>query len=515
METAISETFAWHFAIYLWEQKGRVAFVLVMASALSWLGFALLAPSYEVSALIQVNFQKPYSQPDAAGASSSSRQDEYLNTQAMIISSGAVVRSAIADVGVDNLYPDGTGPFTSVRNNVQSRGDRLLRGAFAALGLAPAYEFHTRGLFAPKALSAIEKARADRAYAKVIASLYVHAERKSDLIRISFRHQNPELAAQFVNDLVQTFINRHIELASHNNGADFMDSEKIKFNKEFVLASAALTTFSAANDLYSADAQQEIALARRKDLQLKMAETTGKVSQREAEVGELTRQLVLLKLNTLAPQLASLARESMSNAPSNHTQRMPSGNDDSGPLPKNDPPLLLVRVYQDVAESLVKMNAELIGLRELAKQQKIMLSGLDRELMGLASKRAEFEGLKSKVDLARRSAEAFAMKAVEQRTELGLSQQKLVSLQLVQEAVVPSSPAFPTTFVKFIVALLVAFAGVAGLAFAPHVAALRQRSNPRSTTRRPDVAGSDDDGPVVAPESAVPRIALGVNRAIN
>ena len=173
------------------------------------------------------------------------------------------------------------------------------------------------------------------AYAKASAALFVRTEPKTDLIRISFRHPNPALAARFVNVLVKNYFNRHIELASSANGAGFMEAEKLKYDAEFTLASRALNGFSTTNDIYSADAQQEIILSRRKELQSKMAETAGSISQREAEIGEFSRQLVLLKLNTLSPQLASLARESDRNVNGDgRSSRGPASSE--GPLPSKD-----------------------------------------------------------------------------------------------------------------------------------------------------------------------------------
>jgi len=489
MEIALTKDFK-NLAATLWAKKAGVAVISLLAFALSWAGFAMLPPSYEASALIQINPQKSSWQNEGAAPNAALRQDEYLNTQAIIVSSGEVVRGAIAEIGVDRLYPNDNGLFASLKNSAPSFIESVLKGASAAFGCTSAdCKFYVENLFAHKTPAELEK----RAYAKSLASLTARVEKKTELLKISFRHQNPEIAAQFVTVLVQKYINRHVDLAARVNGAGFMETERLKFEIEFANASADLMNFSVSNDLYAADAQQDIILARRKELQLRMGEATSKVSQREAELGELTRQLMRLKINAMAPQFAELVRQSAYNATSNPPSRAPAGNPDTGPLPNNDPPLLLVRVYQDVAESVVRMNAELIGLRELAREQKDQLSGLYRELSQLTAKRAEFEALKRRVDVARRSAEIFATKAVELRTELGLNRQQLVSPQLVQDAVVPLTPSFPTTPIKFLAGLVIAFAGIAGLVLAPVKALSRQsETNPDfsdADARRPGRRG--------------------------
>lgn len=165
------------------------------------------------------------------------------------------------------------------------------------------------------------------------------------------------------------------------------------------------------------------------------------------------------------------------------------------------------------------MNAELIGLRELVTQQKTQLSGLDRELIQVAGKRAEFEALKRNVDFARRSADAFATKAVEQRTELGLNQQKLTSLQLVQEALVPANAAFPTTVVKLITGLLFGFMGLAVFAIASLRDLLRQPSTVEFATSDPNLAFRNSAEQLARPRRPLPspspsEIALQVKRAL-
>ncbi len=452
-------------ALTLWARRGLVVIFFVIANALSWIGFTLMSPIYESSALIQTDYQNPYSSTTGRDGGGAMRQDEYLNTQAMILKSDDVVRPAIAEIGVDNLYPARTDRFTSIKNNIIS---------VAAQGWLWTFSNDEPGLASNDPRSAeAQDALANRAYAKASAALFVRTEPKTDLIRISFRNTNPVLAARFVNVLVKRYFNRHIELASNANNASFMEAEKFKFNAQFAMASEALSLFSTKNDLYSVDAQQEIILSQRKELQLKMVETAGAISQREAEIGEVSRQLVLLKLNTLSPQLASLAHESDRNA--NIGGRSPRASSASAvPLPLKDPPLLLVRVYQDTAEILVKKNAELTGLRELASRLKTQLSDFDHELSRLSAKRADFEQLKRNVDLARHNADAFATKEIEQKTELALDRQKLIRLQLVQEAVVPWTPAFPTMTVKLITGVLVALLTVMALAVASRFGCLKQ-----------------------------------------
>ena len=162
-----------------------------------------------------------------------------------------------------------------------------------------------------------------------------------------------------------------------------------------------------------------------------------------------------MKLQDASPQIGALVRD---------TKRLRT--DDAGgaasirdsALPtRSDPPLLLVRVYQDTVANLVKTNAELAGLNDTLLAQQTQLKKVDQELTRIAQNRVKFEKLKRDVDIAKSNSEAAARRAIDQEIDHALASRQFARVQIVQEPTVPANPTFPT---RTIVLLFSCAAGV-------------------------------------------------------
>jgi uncharacterized protein involved in exopolysaccharide biosynthesis len=288
---------------------------------------------------------------------------------------------------------------------------------------------------------------ADSAYVEAWKAITVRPEPKTDMLRISYRNPDPETTAAFLNTLVQKYIARYVELTSKPNTVNFMEMHKGRAEEEFAEASAALAEFSKAEQIYSADEQQRLLLLRHSELQSALAGTTGLIGEKEAQIREISRQLVNMKLQDVSPQISALIRDTrkLRSDPAPETPTKDAATKDVATIfTASEPPLLLVRVYQDTLESLVRTNSEFSGLRDLVGHQQNELTRIEEKLANISSRRAEFEHLKRNVDLAKVSADSFARRSVDQQVDLSLSLQNILRLQVVQEATVAINPVFPT-----------------------------------------------------------------------
>ncbi len=446
-------------------RKRLLATIFVGVNVLTWITFSFVPRSYQASALIQINFAPSYDSDSKRDAEAILRDEQYLNSQTAIIHSEHVIRDAISAVGPSRLYEPDADIVHKIRTAAGYIVPQWIWSATSAWDARPyigsvSFPASADAADAPPA----DKIRSDEAFLKASAALSVHPEPKTDLIRVSFSHPDRQIAAEFVNALVQMYLSRHVQLMSQSNASAFMESERKKYEYDFDVASLTLNRFSVKNNMYSIEEQLRLALDRRKEIQSNMEHTLGRIAQLQAEIRETSQQLVALKLNNLSPQLAELARKGTQNAGGAQNQGHVNS-DLTGPIPTHDPPLLLVRVYQETAQSLVNKNAELVGLRELIAQQKQAYDAINHELSDVSAQRAQFEQLRRNVELAKQSANSFALKEIEQRTELALGAQKLLRLEVVQEATAPLKPGFPTRTVIITSGLLlsiVAMAGVAG-----------------------------------------------------
>jgi succinoglycan biosynthesis transport protein ExoP len=396
----------------LWRKKLSLLVIFFVANVGVWFAFLAVKPVYESSALILVDSDRALDL-DRKPNEGLNREDQFLYSQALIVQSESVVRSAVQEFGPEKLYPPRhSGQFSGLLSRVVSAPVRDISWV-------------------------------DSAYIQAWKAITVRPEPKTDMLRISYRNQNPETTAAFLNTLVQKYIGRHVELTSKPNAISFMEMHKGLAEEEFAKASAALAEFSQAEQIYSADEQQRLLLLRHSELQSALASTTGRIGEKEAQIGEISRQLVNMKLQDVSPQISALIRDTRK-LRTDAAPETRAGKDPATIFTASEPPLLLVRVYQDTLESLVRTNSEFSGLRDLVGHQQKELTSIEEKLANISSKRAQFEHLKRNVDLARVSADSFARRSVEQQVDLSLNLQKFLRLQVVQEATVAINPVFPT-----------------------------------------------------------------------
>jgi polysaccharide biosynthesis transport protein len=382
--------------------------VVVSAAAAYW----SMAPRiYEVSSIVSVK-------PGLYGVDAPSpRAEENVRSHVYLLESEDVIRQAVGVVGATRLYPD----------------------------------YQTDGYLKAE----------DHAYALAKKNLAVKHESLTDIIRVAFRHPDPRLAVEFAQAIVEKFAGRYSDLYTNEKAVAFYRERKEKSREEFIRASGALTAFSSANRIYSIREQQKLVLAQRSQLEAALVTTKGVFADKKAQEAEIPTLLAQMGPVGRLPQVTALT---------------PRGGPKTDGEPKEierlaaDPPLLLVRVYQDTVALLVKLKTDLAGLQALQAKQEDELGRLADFLGTLSDKEAQFEQLRLAVDGAWRRYELFTKKAHEAQLGHDQAAARLSSVQVVQAAALPLKPISPS--LALLCALVAALAFLpAGAAAAYHIAA--------------------------------------------
>jgi len=310
--------------------------------------------------------------------------------------------------------------------------------------------------------------REDRALIVAKRNLNLRFEPFTDLIRIAFRHGDQMVAVHFTNALIQSFIDRYHELYSNSSAVSFFLEQQKHSTEAFARSSAALADFATANRIHRVEEQQRLLLEQRSRLASALFTTKGSIEEKKGQVSAIPDQLSHMRPIGQLPQVAALVKGKVP----------PAGNAKQPPIDKlaSDPPLLLVRVYQDTIASLVKLQTELAGLQALEASQELMLKKIDDELSRLSKKQAEFERLRLEVNHAKQSSEAFTNKALELKLSQELSARNLSSVQIVQAATLPFRPIWPRPGMLLIIAGILCIAPPA--AFAIYSAAAARSREP-------------------------------------
>jgi len=414
-------------ATSVWRHKFTMVVCTGVGVALAVFAYLMIVPVYEATTALVIGQNAPDSRQDPARKSTTEAA-----TLAHVAGSEEVIRDAITAVGVSRL----------------KLGDPTMGNGLGG---------RLRAFFSKTKPEEPEKiSPEDVAVAQLKNAISVRTDPSSDVIRISFRNVDPALAALFANALGEAFIDRQIKLIESPGVVEFFRRQADRFNNEVTQRSQAFEAFVKQNNVYSIDDQRNLLLKRRSELAAQQSATRTSLADIEARKTTVVSQLRLLKQVTLSPYISSLVDELAANSdkrvpaprPDAKTQQPkdPAAKDPTAAQPSPTsgvPPLLMVKVYQDIMVDLFKFNSEIAGYRSLSKQQQLEIDNIDGELNALTATQTTFEKLKREVALASYNAEVFAKRTVEEQIDNDLHTAKFSTVRVIERALIPLQAAFP------------------------------------------------------------------------
>jgi polysaccharide biosynthesis transport protein len=413
--------------LFLVVWKRRLAFILasLLISAGFGAAYAYVTPMFESEALLMISEDRsrPSRFPDAL------RYE--INSETHVIASDGVLRQAIETIGPQNLLSD--------RGQLSS-ADGPLRRLVA---------WFKDWALSSTSTSATDDSPIDLALLNVRKRLSVAVERDSKVVQLRFRDEDPKRAGQFLTLVVDAFLRRHVDIGGNAAASSFFREQAAQYRHDYDRASAKWNEFAGTHAIYSIAQEVELALARRDETIDSLAKTRGSIADKEAQAATLQNTVTQLRRRIALPGEITGPKRDLP-ADSN------MGSDNK--IPANESPLLLVRVFQETAQSLVTLNAGLVGLRALEHAQEKALSDIEQRLAHLSAARAEFERLKSAVDQSAEILKTHLNQSAQARMEADWDEsQKLANVKVVQAATVPIRPVFPQKL------LFLSLAAVAGL----------------------------------------------------
>lgn len=415
----------------VWDRKlvFLTVFILIVAGVTAFT--MTVTPMYQSEALLMTTLDRAQRQqsqfPDTLRYQ--------LNSQIYIINSEDVLRQAIGEYGAQRLFPEQKRP-----------------AAWQSL-IPPELSAKITEITAPFQRKQTEDTRtdADRALTKVKKRLAVALEKDSQILSLTFRHEDPKVAEQFLTLVVRDFLQRQADLSGNAAAPAFFRKQASRYLDEYKRASAELSTFASQHSTYSVSQETELALARRDSATAALAKTRGAIAEKEAQAATFQNTLTQLRRRISLPSEITGPK-----------QNVPAGNSDAltdaNKVPANESPLLLVRVFQDTAQSLVNLNSEIVGLRSLEKAQTEAVADVGRKLSELSSISAEFNRLKEQLDQVSKVMEAHVGRAAEAQLNADWdASEKLSNVKVAQSATSPTEPVFPPK------PLFLALGGIIGL----------------------------------------------------
>jgi succinoglycan biosynthesis transport protein ExoP len=403
-----------------------------------------------------------------------------LNSQIYIINSEDVLREAISDFGPRNLYPDqnkvvpwqSLGALPPALAAIIARGADLLRPNNPDEG----------------------RSDIDRALLKVKKRLAVNLEKDSQILTLSFRHPDPKIAEQFLGVVVRDFLRRQADLSGNAAAPAFFHQEAARYRYEYKKASAELSDFSKQHAIYSVSQEIELALSRRDATLAALAKTRGTIAEKEAQAATFQNTLTQLRRRISLPGEIT--------GPKQNTPAAIGGTDgltDSNKVPANESPLLLVKVFQETAQSLVNLNSEIVGLKSLGNAQADALSDVENKLGSLSAISSEYRRLNDQLEQVSKLLEAHVSRAADAQMNANWdASEKLSNVKVAQSATSPTEPVFPPKPLFIALGAVIGLVGGAATCVLMEAASSRrrhayERRREQHNERSQERALSDDD----------------------
>lgn len=332
---------ALEFAAILLRRWWVILGVFAVVTAVVSVGALRAPPRYQAEASLLVRIGREYVYRPEVGRGESARMPslaEIVNSEVEILSSRDLAEQVVGTLGASLLYPD-VAEFEPDPELARERAVRRFREDVSA---RPVLE--------------------------------------SSVIKVSFEHSDPKLAADAVNLLVERFKDKHIEVFSEARSAR-VGEQLARRDEELTAAEAALAAFKAENQVYDLAEQRRLLLGQR----VRLGEA---LEERKLELAGL--RLVPLPSATDEPPPAELPAHLR---PEMKDELLRQLHDLERELREYEPPPA-DRLIEQASMRLLELELELHGLERDLNPESRRVQGLKAEIetvrtfLGAAERRA-------------------------------------------------------------------------------------------------------------------------------
>ncbi|WP_129128297.1 GumC family protein [Geomonas oryzae] len=332
------------------------------------------------------------------------------------------------------------------------------------------------------------KDRLEAAALNFTRSLTVQEVKNSNVIEISFKHQNPQLAALGVNLMVEAFKEKHLEVFSDADTA-FIENQLAHYQSKLLDSGNSLQKFKERNGIVSQEEQARLLLTRAASIESEKIEVENRINALASRVPVLkSRAEKVLALGSNASEPGTRrptdeAEARLLNMQLEEEQLLASYPPSSPLVPLAKERLAAVKASLKELEArrnrrpgeadpaYRSAEAELVNAETELKAQRAKLVALQEEgksvsqrIQLLEQSSEEIQRLKRQQEIDEKNYQAFVARAEEARISNAMDRLKLANVSVIQKASVPVEPVEPKVVKVLLLGLGLGLAAGVGLA---------------------------------------------------
>lgn len=234
---------------------------------------------YQSNSSLLVLFSPEYSFRPTAGQqlanANSVEYEQILRTEANLLADTDLYRKVIKTIGIKTLYPkllEPPGPIGQFLTAAKRYVEGLVHDQPPPAGTARAADIMTQ------------------AVNKFSSNLSIGVDRRSAIIRVSFRHQDPKLAAEALRLLESDYLAKRRTLLSDIQ-MPIVSGQEHSVHEQLMAADTKLQNFKREHDIANFKERQKILLDQQGHLETALAKTESTIAGLRARVAEVQGQV--------------------------------------------------------------------------------------------------------------------------------------------------------------------------------------------------------------------------------
>lgn len=449
----------------LFKYQKSILGILIITITTVTAGTFLMSPAYESVAVFMVKFGREYLYLPEVGNSSGPYnyfdREKTINTELAILTSADLINNVVEKIGVDNLYPN-----------------LLKKTTIDALYNVFFKEKHKKF---PLKIAAAEL---------FLKNLTVLGSDESNVIKVSFQHEDAAMASLALNTYIELYKEKHLETFMDPNASEFFREKVEEYHNQLAKIQKRIESYHHEHPAFSMKDQQKLYTMQRDRIESKSKEVENQIAalmekgkSLESQLGKMSisisRQVEVgqyelidraeMDLLTLQSQETELAQKYIGSHPSlisvrekielvkNFIQDQKKNLKDKVYSSKSE-------VYQEIEKDIAKNKANLQAKKAEIAMLKKQIIEVDQNLRTFATSKIELSSMDRELAQISHNYMLYKSKLDEMQVSNDMDKEKLTNIRLIQNAETPVSPVRPKKMINLVVGLILGL--FAGLCFA-------------------------------------------------
>lgn len=454
----------------IFKRKHQILLCFFLIVSMTIAATLLMKPVYEASAQILVKLGRESVFVPTSGNMTpilNINREEQVNSEIEILKSRALAEKMVEKIGPTVLY--------------KSLGEEKS-------GILNRFLPNNRREMTPDEIKAdnFESAIVD-----FMKALDVTGVKKSNVIQISFKNENPRMAAIVANSLSDMYLERHLAVHKSPQNAKFFIEQTELLKNKLNQAEEKLKALRKEHNITSLEEQRTLLLGQSSDLNSSLNETISQKVETEKRIYQLRKQLVNVPqtisqdvetdqnpylIDTLEARLVELQLK--------EKELLTKYTDESRLVRNVKEEIQVVQqkleeqenksygsrtsavnpTYRRLKEELFRNEAEIEALKAKEITQREHLDELQVKLENLNQVELELKQLEQEIEVDQENYRLYLSKVEESRISEAMDSEKIASVSLISPARPPRKPVSPKVLLNLLIGIFLGIFGSLTLA---------------------------------------------------